>query len=142
MQQPRYLPLMIRMIQQCRPNLSIPPHNPHNKLLPRLHLLDPQHADLICRLDAIVRRGIGKRKRQHPLLLQIRLVDAREAFCNDGHAAQVARLQRRVFAARAFAVVGVADDAPSQPRVAVGFGNLRDWGDVVVEDVRGCASGG
>src|SRR5207249_5915163 len=46
------------------------------------------------------------------LLLEVRLVDPREAAHDDRGAAQETRREGRVLAARAFAVVRVADDDP------------------------------
>ena len=46
-------------------------------------------------------------------------MDARERLDDDGDAAEVARLERRVLAAAALAVVVVADDDPGQARLFV-----------------------
>lgn len=44
-----------------------------------------------------------------------------------------------MLAAGSLAVVPVADDAPSDAGVAVGFGDFRDWGDGVGEEVENFA---
>src|SRR5438105_3222185 len=70
--------------------------------------------------EAVVVGGIRKRQRQDPLLLQVRLVDAREAPRDHRPAAEVPRRHRRVLAARALAVVLVADHHPADaPRLVV-----------------------
>ena len=53
----------------------------------------------------------GGRRWTH-LLLEVGLVDAGEGLDDDGDAAEVARLERRVLAAAALAVVVIPDDDP------------------------------
>jgi hypothetical protein len=55
-------------------------------------------------------------------------MNSRKAPCNHRHASEKSRLQGGVLAAGAFAVVPVADDAPSYARVPVLF---RDFGDCI-----------
>jgi hypothetical protein len=69
--------------------------------------------------DLVVVGGVGKGERQHALLLQVGLMDARKGLDNDGHTAQVARLKRGVLAAGALAVVLVAHNHPGQPLLLV-----------------------
>jgi hypothetical protein len=47
-----------------------------------------------------------------------------------------------VLTAGSFAVVPVADDAPSNAGVSVGFGDVRDWSEGVCEEVESFAAEG
>ena len=85
---------------------------------PALHRLAGAHggeadeAQPIVLADAVVVRGILEGQGHEPLLLEIRLVDPREAPGDDGGAAEQPGGQRRVLAARALTVVVIAHDHP------------------------------
>ena len=68
-------------------------------------LREADEADAIVLADLVVVGRVAERQRQQALLLQVGLVDAREAARDDGRAAEQARRQRGVLAADAFAVV-------------------------------------
>lgn len=95
-------------------------------LLAGRQLLQIQQTDLVGRLNLVVVLRVREGQRQKPLLLEVRLVDARERLDDDGAAAQVAGLKGRVFARRALAVVFVADGHPPH---AVGLVVAGDVGD-------------
>src|SRR5262249_58464968 len=63
-------------------------------------------------VELLVVARIDERQRQHTLLLEVGLVDAREAPNDDRGTAEIARRHRRVLAAAAFAVILVSDDDP------------------------------
>src|SRR5688572_20835029 len=83
-------------------------------------------AQAVVLADPVVVGRILERQREQPLLLEVRLVDAGEAARDDGGAAQQARAEGGVLAARALAVVLVADHDPLHALAAV---VLRDGGD-------------
>src|SRR5262249_31972258 len=64
-------------------------------------------------LEQVVVLGVRERQRQDPLLLQIRLVDAREALDQSRSRSEVPWGHRGGLAARSLAVVLVADDDPA-----------------------------
>ncbi len=59
--------------------------------LRRRHRGQPDQAETVVLADAIVVIRIAKGQREQPLLLQIGLVDAREAAGNDGRTAEQSR---------------------------------------------------
>jgi hypothetical protein len=125
MSQPRDLPIVIRMYQ-----LRLPPRTarfPHlqSQVHARLEVVSTQNVQLVFDLDIVIGRRVGERKREHPLFLEVGLVDARKAARYNGHSAEKSGLQRGVLAAGAFAVVPVAEDAPSD---ACGSVSLCDSG--------------
>jgi hypothetical protein len=124
--QPSNLTLMIRMHQLRLPTPTIRPPHPQNQIPPRLNLIRANNIHLIPNTNLIIHRSILKSNSKHPLLLQIRLMDPRKTPRNHRHAAQEPRLERSVLAAGSFAVVPVADDAPSDAGVSVGFRDFRD----------------
>ena len=67
-------------------------------------------------------------------------MNARKTPRDYRHAAQEPRLERGVLAAGSFAVVPVADDAPSDAGVSVGFRDFRDCSDGVCEEVESLAA--
>src|SRR5215210_936477 len=76
--------------------------------------------------DLVVVRRLAERQREQSLLLQVRLVNPREAARDDRGPAEETRDQRGVLAARAFTVVRVADDYPGQTLRLVLAGHHRD----------------
>jgi hypothetical protein len=142
MLQPRNLTLMVRMHQVSLPPFAIRPPNPQDQIPARHQLVRAQNIQPILNINLIINHRILKRQRQHPLLLQVRLMDSRKTSRNHRHAAQESWLESGVLATGAFAVVPVADDAPSGYRVAVGFGDFRDSGDGVGGEVDSFATEG
>ena len=67
-------------------------------------------------------------------------MDACKAARNNCYTSQETRLERSVLTTGSFAVVPVADDAPSDAGVFVGFRVLRDGGDGVCEEVESFAA--
>ena len=96
------------------------------QVLARRDALEAEDVDLVARPHLLVVRGVDERQREHALLLQVRLVDARERARDDREPAEEARLERGVLARGALAVVVVADDDPLDAVVAVPGGGLRD----------------
>lgn len=76
--------------------------------------------------DLLVVLRVRERQREHALLLQVRLVDAREGPDDDREATEEARLERSVLARGALAVVRVADDDPLDALLPVLGRDLRD----------------
>src|SRR5262245_23700608 len=64
-------------------------------------------------LEQVVVLGVLERKRQYPLLLQVGLVDAREALDQHGLGTEVSRRHGRVLPARALPVILVPDHHPA-----------------------------
>src|SRR5580658_11381482 len=93
--------------------------------LRRRHRGQPDQAETVVLANAIVVIRIAKGQREQPLLLQIGLVDAREAAGNDGRTAEQSRREGGMLAAAALAVVPVADDDPSDSARAVAPGDFR-----------------
>ena len=87
--------------------------------------LEAEDRNTVVGADLVVVGGVGEGEREHTLLLQVRLVDARKRACDDRQPAQEARLERSVLARRALAVVVVADDDPLDAVVAVVRRDLR-----------------
>ena len=77
-------------------------------------------------LDAFIVGGVGKGKRQHALLLQVCLVDARKRPCDDGDAAEVAAFQGGVLPAAPLPVVLVPNDHPLDAPAFEVAGHLGD----------------
>ena len=117
---------MICMHQLCLPRRSIRPPYAQCKVHTRLQLISTEHIQPVLNPNPIISRRIRERKRQHPLLLQVRLMDACKAAGNHSDTREISGLERGVFAAGAFAVVPVAEDAPFDACVAVGFGDGGD----------------
>lgn len=131
------------MITVHQLRLPTPPIRlPHlqNQVLPRFNLIRTNNVQLVLNPNLIIHRSILESHRKHPLLLQIRLVNARETPRNHRHPTQEPRLERGVLAAGSLAVVPVADDAPSDAGVSVGFRDFRDCGDGVCEEVESLAA--
>jgi len=80
--------------------------------------------NFIRALNPVIILRVGKRQRQHTLLLQIRLMDTRKAPHDDSQPAEETGFERRVLTGRALSVVVVADDDPLDPCVAVLCGDL------------------
>ena len=76
--------------------------------------------DPVAFLNLLVVRRVGEGQGQDSLLLQVTLMDARERLRDDRRAAEIARGHGGVLAARALAVVLVADHDPLLPRRLVG----------------------
>ena len=77
-------------------------------------------ADPVVLADALVVGRIAEGQREQALLLQVRLVDPREATGDDRGPAEQPWRQRGVFAAAALAIVSVADRhqlTPARPAV-------------------------
>lgn len=68
--------------------------------------------DLVAARDLVVVGLVDERERDDTLLLQVRLVDARERLGDDEARTEVARLQCGVFASRALAIVVLCNDEP------------------------------
>mmetsp|Transcript_36260 Transcript_36260/g.102163 ORF Transcript_36260/g.102163 Transcript_36260/m.102163 type:complete len:601 (-) Transcript_36260:497-2299(-) len=98
----------------------------HLEVHPGGELLQAHDAELVVRRHQLVVRGVGEHQRQHPLLLQVGLVDAGERLDDHGRAAEVPGLQRRVLPAAPLAVVLVPDHDPADARRLVVPGSLRD----------------
>src|SRR5262245_33890376 len=101
--------------------------DPERHRLARLEGRQPDDRHAVVLLDPIVVLGVAERQREHPLLLEVGLVDAGEAADQHRHAAEVARRHRGMLAARALTVVLVAD---GEPRLALGLQvtrGLREW---------------
>ncbi|EKG17252.1 hypothetical protein MPH_05542 [Macrophomina phaseolina MS6] len=122
--QPRNLTLVIRMIQLRLPHTPISSPHPHCQLLTRLDFVNSQNIHSIIHPNPAISLIVRKGQRKHPLLLQISLMDAREAIRHDGYTVQVARLERRVFTAGSFAVIILANDAPADARRLVLLGHF------------------
>ena len=112
-------------------NLPIRPTTPQ-------HLLHTLEHDLVAAFERIVAPDtplsiastpiiISKSQGQNALLLQVILVDPGEAAHEHGAAAEVAELERGVFAGGAFAEVRVANEEPGDVGVAVAGGEGWDW---------------
>src|SRR5207245_158556 len=80
--------------------------------LPGRHAGQTEEAHPVVFADAIVVGRVLERQGQQSLLLQVRLVDPREAARDDGRAIQETRREGGVLTATAFPVVRVADDDP------------------------------
>lgn len=88
----------------------------------------------------IVIGRIGEGQRQHALLLQVRLVDARKRLDNDRPAAQMTGLQSGVLSRRTLTVVLIADRHPADALRLVVTRNVRNRtpiaGQLVLDVVR------
>jgi hypothetical protein len=131
MLQPRDLTLMVGVHQLCLPPLAIRSPDPQYQTPTRLQLVCAQNIQPIINVDPIILRRIRKRKRKHSLLLQICLMNPRKTARDNRYAAQESRLERSVLATRSFAVVPVADDAPSDAGASIIFCDFRNSGDSV-----------
>src|SRR5262245_32221783 len=80
--------------------------------LARRELGEPGHAQGIALLDEVVIRGLGEGQGQDALLLEVGLVDTREAPHDHELAAEIARRHGGVLPARALAVVLVPHHGP------------------------------
>src|SRR5215470_16755034 len=74
---------------------------------------EAHHAHAVRLLEQVVVLGVLERQGQDPLLLQVGLVDAREALDQHGLGAEVSRRHGRVLPARALPVVLVPDHDPA-----------------------------
>src|SRR5229473_223415 len=81
--------------------------------LARGELREPRDADAVGLLEEVVVGGLGEREGEDPLLLEVGLVDAREAPDDHYLAAEIARRHGGVLPARSLAVVLVADHEPA-----------------------------
>ena len=131
---------MVRMNKLRLPLRPIHLPHPQDTVLPGLQLVGSQDVQLILDPNGIVSRGIGERQREHPLLLEVGLVDACKAAGYHGHSSEISRLQRGVLAAGALAVVPVAEDAPSHACIAVALCDSRDGIDGSGGEVEGLAA--
>src|SRR6266849_5660507 len=86
--------------------------------LARGELREPLDTDAVRLLEEIVVGGLREGQGENALLLEIGLVDTREAPHDDHLASEIARRHRGVLPARALAVVLVADHDPA---LALGF---------------------
>ena len=91
----------------------------HRHRLIRGHLGQAPHRDAVVLAYALVVGRVGERQRQHPLLLEVGLVDAGEAAGQGQHAAPEPGLHGGVLPAGALAGVGVADEHPAQAGLVV-----------------------
>src|SRR5271156_7194590 len=94
--------------------------------LRRRHLRQPDQTEAVVFADAIVVLRIAKGQREQPLLLQIGLVDAREAAGNHCSTAEQSRRKGGMLAAAALAIVPVADDDPFDFSRAIISGYFRN----------------
>src|SRR5277367_3169280 len=85
----------------------------------RRHRGQPDQTEAVVLADAIVVIRIAKSQREQPLLLQIGLVDAREAAGNHCSAAEQSWREGGMLAAAALAIVPVADDYPFDSERAI-----------------------
>lgn len=67
--------------------------------------LKTKNIHTVVRADLLVVVRVRERQCEHALLLQVRLVDAREGLDDDREAAKEARLERSVFTRRTFTVI-------------------------------------
>src|ERR1700733_4709643 len=92
----------------------------------RRHLEEPDQTEAVVLAEAIVVIRIAKGQSEQPLLLQIGLVNAREAASNHGSTAEQSRREGGMLAAAALAIVPVADDDPFDSERAIIFGDFRN----------------
>lgn len=85
MQQPWNLARMISMHQPSLPNRPIHLRDTQGQTFARPQVVGTKNIQRVLNLDVIIGRWLRERKRQHPLLLQIRLVDARETASYHRH---------------------------------------------------------
>jgi hypothetical protein len=128
MPQPRDLTFMVCMGQVSLPLRAVQSPHLQDQAHAWLEVVSAQDVQLVFDVNIIIRRRIGERQRKHPLLLEVRLMNPRKAPCNHRHPSEESRLQSGVLAAGTFAVVPVADNAPSYACVPVLF---CDFGDCV-----------
>ena len=87
---------------------------------------ESEDAEAVALGDEVVVGGIAEGEGEHALLLEIGFGDASEGTGDDDVAAAEADFHGGVLAARAFAVVFVADGDPADAGVLVGAGDLAD----------------
>mmetsp|Transcript_6859 Transcript_6859/g.11772 ORF Transcript_6859/g.11772 Transcript_6859/m.11772 type:complete len:328 (-) Transcript_6859:1491-2474(-) len=104
---------------------AVGPRDARRQWLPGREVAEADDGHVVVGGDAVVVVWVGESEGEHTLFLEVRLMNPREAACDDRRAAQVPRLKRRVLSGGAFAVVLVANYRPPHPSRLVGARHRR-----------------
>ena len=104
--------------------LAARPVHAHREGLPRRKVAQAKNVHAVRARHLVIVLGVHKHEGEHALLLQVGLVDAGKGLDNDGGAAKVAGLQRRVLTRGPLAIVLIADNHPGDARRLVRARNV------------------